>query len=61
MKILPVHSNNSVVSAALFIMFHSHEQENEKEIGSCCGVGDRVVRRSELRGVPFAVLNVDIH
>jgi hypothetical protein len=31
------------------------------EFGSCCGFGDRGIRTSELRGVPFAVLNVDIH
>jgi hypothetical protein len=60
MKILTVYSNNSVVSAALSILLNNHEQENKKEFGSCCcGFGDRVVRRNELRGVPSAVLNVE--
>jgi hypothetical protein len=57
MKILTMHWNNSVVSAALLILFHNHEQENgEKEFGSCCGFGDRVIRRSELLGVSFIIV-----
>ena len=56
-KILPVHSDNSVVSASLLILFHNRI----RKIGICCyGFGHRVVCRNELRGVPFAVLNVDI-
>jgi hypothetical protein len=35
MKLLTVHSNNSVVSAALFILFHNHEQENDCLEVSC--------------------------
>ena len=49
MKILPVHSNNSVVSAALLILFHNRMRKKLKVVVVVgCGFGDRVVRRSEL-------------
>ena len=58
MKILTVRSNNSVVSAEVFILFHNYDlQANEKKIFwkylLCCSFGDRDVWRTF-----YCVINV---